>query len=142
MSDPQYVSYECTSQTFHPMMPHPVRWLEWGQDYPLVQQFWPEQTPQGWQEARQKGFQYCAVIDHSQIQALAAVWRYSETAWEVASVYTRPKVRRRGYAKAVVTFVTAFILEAGKLATCSTAPDNRAMQRVAESVGFQRVASC
>jgi predicted GNAT family acetyltransferase len=70
---------------------------------------------------------------------MAAVWRYSEVAWEVASVYTRPEVRGRGYAKAVVAFVTTAILGAGKRATCSTASDNRAMQRVAERVGFQRV---
>jgi GNAT superfamily N-acetyltransferase len=60
-------------------------------------------------------------------------------AWEVASVYTRPEVRGRGYAKAVVAFVTAAILGAGKRATCRTASDNRAMQRVAERVGFQQV---
>lgn len=139
MSDQTYVEYECTHQTFRSLTRYPVRWLEWETDYPLVQLFWPEQTPEGWREAREEGYQYCAVIEHGQIQAMAAVWRYSVAAWEVASVYTRPEVRGRGYAKAVVAFVTATILNAGKRATCSTASDNRAMQRVAESVGFQRV---
>jgi RimJ/RimL family protein N-acetyltransferase len=139
MSDQTYVEYECTQQTFRSLMRYPVRWLEWEPDYPLVQMFWPEQTPEGWREAQQEGFQYCALIEHGQIQAMAAIWRYSEAAWEVASVYTRPEVRGRGYAKAVVAFVTAAILGAGKQATCSTASDNRAMQRVAERVGFQRV---
>ena len=63
----------------------------------------------------------------------------SEDAWEVASVYTRPEARGRGYAQAVVSFVTAAILSAGKRATCSAASDNPAMQRVAERVGFLRV---
>ena len=139
MSDTQYIEYECTPMSFQPLQRHPVRWLEWEQDYPMVQVFWPEQTPQGWQEAREEGFQYCAVIEHGQLQAIAAVWRYSEAAWEVASVYTRPEARRRGYAQAVVTFVTSAILGAGKRATCSAGSDNLAMQRVAESVGFQRV---
>ena len=40
----------------------------------------PEQTPEGWQEAREEGFHYCAVIEHNQLQAMAAVWR-----WSVAS---------------------------------------------------------
>ena len=93
MSDQTYVEYECTHQTFRPVARYPVRWLEWEADYPLVQMFWPEQTPEGWREARQEGFQYCALIEHGQIQAMAAVWRYSEAAWEVASVYTRPEVR-------------------------------------------------
>lgn len=139
MSHTQYIEYECTALSFQPVQRHPVRWLEWEQDYPMVQAFWPEQTPEGWQEARAEGFEYCAVIERGQIQAMAAVWRYSEAAWEVASVSTRPEARRRGYAQAVVSFVTAAILNAGKRATCSAASDNLAMQRVAESVGFQRV---
>ena len=79
------------------------------------------------------------MVEHRQLQAMAAVWRYSEDAWEVASVYTRPEVRGHGYAHAVVSFVTAAILSAGKRATCSAASGNPAMQRVAECVGFQRV---
>jgi predicted GNAT family acetyltransferase len=139
MSDNQYIEYECTPISFQPLQRHPVRWLEWEQDEPLVQDFRPEQTPAGWQEAREESFQYCTVVEHSQLLALAAVWRYSEDAWEVASVYTRPEARGRGYAQAVVSFVTATILSAGKRATCSAASDNPAMQRVAECVGFQRV---
>jgi GNAT superfamily N-acetyltransferase len=139
MSHTQYIEYECTPMSFQPLQRHPVRWLEWEQDYPMVQAVWPEQTPEGWQEAREEGFQYCAVIESGQLQAIAAVWRYSEAAWEVASVYTRPEARLRGYAQAVVSFVTAEILKAGKRATCSAGFDNQFMQRVAERVGFQRV---
>src|SRR4051812_17699920 len=139
MSEHQYIEYECTSMSSQPLQRHAVRWLEWEQDYPFVQEFWPEQTPAGWQEARGEGFQYCGIIEHSQLQAIAAVWRYSETAWEVASVYTRPEARGRGYAQAIVSFVTAEILKGGKRATCSAGFDNQAMQRVAERVGFQRV---
>jgi RimJ/RimL family protein N-acetyltransferase len=139
MVNQQYLEYEWTSPSFPRLSGYPVRWLEWEQDYPLVQEFWPEQTPEGWQEAWAEGFQYCAVIEHDQIQAMAAIWRYSQAAWEVASVYTRPEARGRGYAQAVVSFVTAAMLEAGKRATCSAGSDNPAMQRVVEHVGFQRV---
>ena len=102
MSHNQYFEYECTTMRFQSLQRHPVRWLEWEQDYPLVQDFWLEQTPAGWQEAREEGFQYCGVVEHSQLQAIAAVWRYSEDACEVASVYTRLEARGRGYAQAVV----------------------------------------
>ena len=47
-------------------------------------------------------------------------------------------LRGRGYAQAVVSFVTAAILNAGKRATRSAAADNSAMQRVAERIGLQR----
>ena len=139
MSKQQYVSYECTLANFQPLPYRMVQWLDSEPDYALVQVFWPEQTLEGWQEAQEQGYQYCGVIEHGQLQAMAAVWRYSEAAWEVASVYTRPEARGRGYAQAVVAFATAAILRAGKRATCSTACDNVAMQRVAERVGFRRV---
>jgi RimJ/RimL family protein N-acetyltransferase len=142
MSLAQYVKYECTHHTFHPDMRYPVRWLDWEPDYPLAQAIWPETLPLTravWLEARDAGYRYCAVIEHGQIQAMAAVWRYSDAAWEVAAVRTRPDARRQGYAKSVVSFVTACILDAGKRATCTTRWDNEAMQRTAESVGFQRI---
>jgi RimJ/RimL family protein N-acetyltransferase len=136
------VHYACTQHTFRPDQRYPVRWLEWDEDYPLAQGIWPDSHPltlSTWQEARELGYHYCAVIEGQQIQAIAAVWRYSMTAWEVAAVHTRPEARRRGYASAVVSFVTAYILDAGRCATCTTAWDNLAMQRTAEGVGFQRI---
>jgi len=142
MTDQHTIHYECTSSTFRPTITYPVRWLDWDRDYVLAQAMWPETmplTPWIWQEARQARYQYCAVIEHDQIQSIAAVWRYSETAWEVAAVSTRPEVRQRGYAKAVVSFATTHILAVGKRATCSTASDNLSMQRTAESVGFYQV---
>jgi hypothetical protein len=39
----------------------------------------------------------------------------------------------------VVSLVTAHILDVGRRATCTTAQDNLAMQRTAESVGFVRI---
>jgi predicted GNAT family acetyltransferase len=113
--------------------------VEWEPDYPLIQEFWPEQTPEGWQEAREKGFKYCGIIEHDQLQAIAAVWPYSEAAWEIATVYMRLEAHQRGYAKALISLVTAEILRSGKRATYSTATDNEAMHRAAESVCFQRV---
>jgi RimJ/RimL family protein N-acetyltransferase len=142
MSTPPCARYECTRRTFHPDMRYPVRWLEWEADYPLARTMWPETLPLTqavWLEARDAGYRYCAVIEHAQIQAIAAVWRYSETAWEVAAVRTRPEARRQGYARTVVSFVTSHILDAGKRATCTTAWDNEAMQRTAESAGFLRI---
>jgi hypothetical protein len=139
MSAKTYITYECTRQTFRPSLNTPVRWLDWDQDYPLAQAMWPASSPltqEIWREAQQQKYMYGALIEGQQIQAMAAVWKYSDTAWEVAAVRTRRGIRRRGYAKAVVSFVTAYILVGGRLATCSMAGDNIAMQRTAESIGF------
>jgi GNAT superfamily N-acetyltransferase len=129
-----------------------VRWLDWGRDYALACTIWPDEFPldrETWQEARELGYRYAGVVGRRPVDgrydgaerllAVAAVWRYSEEAWEAAAVCTQPDVRRRGYAKAVVSFVTAHILASGRRATCTTGLDNVAMQRTAESVGFARL---
>jgi RimJ/RimL family protein N-acetyltransferase len=142
----RYVHYECTRATFRPSTAHRVRWLDWECDYDLASTIWPEESPlarETWQEAREMGYRYCGIAARcpaggERLLAIAAVWRYSEMAWEVAAVRTQPDARRRGYSKAVVSFVTAHILDKDRRATCTTGADNTAMQRTAESVGFCR----
>jgi RimJ/RimL family protein N-acetyltransferase len=146
------VRYECTQATFRPDTGHPVRWLDWERDYVLARTIWPDEYPlsrETWQEARELGYRYCGIIEcrrnsecpagKPRLLAIAAVWRYSETAWEAAAVRTQPDACLRGYAKAAVSFVTAHILNSGRRATCTTAWDNGAMQKTAESVGFVRI---
>jgi len=84
-----------------------------------------------WEQNRADGFRYCAIVEHEAIAALAAVWTYSETHWEVAAVSTAPAFRQRGYGKAVVCFVTAHILEQGRKATILTDSTNVAMLKTA-----------
>ncbi len=136
------IEYECTRQTFRPWPNASVRWLDWERDYELARSMWPETSPlspENWEENRRENFTYCAVVVDQELLAMAAVWKYCETAWEVAAVGTKPAYRRQGHGRAVVSFVTDYILESGRLATCSTASDNVAMQRTAESVGFYPV---
>ena len=76
------------------------------------------------------------IWEDGKIVARAAVWKYSETAWEVAAVSTLPEYRCRGYGEKVVSHCTAVILSAGRVATCTTKDTNIAMRRTAEKVGF------
>jgi len=79
----------------------------------------------------------CYVIwEDGKIVARAAVWKYSETAWEVAAVSTLPGYRKRGYGAMVVSHLTAIILTNGKVATCTTGDTNTAMRGLAKKVGF------
>ena len=136
------VHYRCTSDTFRPFDRYTVRWLEWEPDFTLAQAYWDSrQSPlshETWLEARDLGYRYAAVVEGGMIRSIAACWRCSDPAWELAAVGTREEFQRRGYAKAVCSFVTAIILEAGRTATCTTDDDNLAMQKTAESLGYQR----
>jgi ribosomal protein S18 acetylase RimI-like enzyme len=134
----------CTADTFRPAGQEEVRWLDRDEDLALFEQLsiavgadppsWEE-----WKSWHQQGYRYCGVAGGKAIVAKAAVWTRSDTAWEVTAVLTHPACRSRGYAKAVCSFATASILEAGRTATCHTHATNSAMLRVAESLGYARV---
>lgn len=143
MDPTDYVYYLCTAETFRPGGLYPVRWLAWDADFPLAQAHWaavncPINYPT-WLEARALGYHYAALIEQGAVRSVAAAWNYSAANAELAAVSTHPAFRCRGYAKSVCAFVTAHILHSGQTATVSTAADNIAMQRTAESLGYQRI---
>ncbi len=136
-----YTELICTPESFRSCDCSRVRWLDRETDYVLASALWPAEAPLsrgGWEEAHEQGYSYCAIVEGGTAAALGAVWRYSKDRWEVAAIYTVPPVRRRGYATAVVCFLTAHILDSGRIATCTTEPDNTAMIRTAEGVGFKK----
>lgn len=143
MADVPTVWYVCTKDPFRPEIKHPVRWLDWEEDYAIARKRWTsldsEAFREMWSGARKEGYEFAAVVDGEKLVAIAAVYRYSETHWMLAAVSTDDAAdRRQGYAKSVCSFVTAHVLEAGRTATCCTRADNIAMQRTAESIGFRR----
>lgn len=133
------VELACDHSDFRPTSTSQVRWLDWEQDFALAQAYWPPHlplTPKIWAEIHDLGYHYCAVVVDGQIASLAAEYRCSDDAWMVAAVSTAPAFQRRGYGKAVVSFVTQGILDAGRIAFCLTREDNLPMIRTAESIGF------
>jgi predicted GNAT family acetyltransferase len=141
--DSDWVEYICTAATFKPDARHPVRWLDVEQDYDLVRAFMrvfssDDLSRDEWRSFKDMGYTYAAVIEDDAIVSWAAVWTYSDDAWEVATPTTRPDARGKGYATSVVSFVTQHILDSGRLASCGTHMTNIPMQRTAERVGFQR----
>lgn len=140
----EYIHYTCSPDSFRPRTRHAVRWLNPYTDYELASAYWdlrPDNhlSRETWLEAHEMGYSYAAVVEEGKIIATAAVWRYSEEAWELAAVSTLdPASRRKGYAKSVCSFVTKYILETHHVATVSAGADNIAMQRTAESIGYRR----
>ena len=135
------VYFSCTKDTFIPSEMTRVQWLQKDLDYEVAQWYWQQlQSPmtyKTWITAHAYGYQYAVIMEEDKPITCAGVWRFSDAAWEVAAVSTLAPYRNRGYAKQVVSFVTAYILGANRLATCSTNDENTAMIATAKSIGFQ-----
>lgn len=82
----------CIPASVHPGNCSRVRWLDREPDYPLAAAYWlAEGFPfarEDWEQNHAEGFRYCAIVEQGTIAALAAVWTYSDTYWEVAAVST------------------------------------------------------
>ena len=134
----------CTKDTFIPSDMASVRWLIKDIDYNIAQWYWDQfQSPltyHTWITAHAYGYQYAVIQEDDKPITCAGIWRFSERVWEVVAVSTLAAYRNRGYAKQTVSFVTAYILGANRLATCSTNAENAAMIATAKSVGFEIVA--
>ena len=141
-ADNPWVRFVCTPETFAKVDYSRVRWLDMDADYPLMREAWEVRGLAPAREDclswRDQGYEYCALVEDERILAIAAAWRRSPTAWELAAVWTREEARGRGYAKAVCSCATAYILANGRIATCSTRSRNLPMIRVAKSLGYRR----
>ena len=119
-----------------------VYWLECSKDYQLYCKHLiacnqKPKTLDMWQSICEENISYCGLILNGEMVARAAVERYSPTKWETADVRVVHNERNKGYAKQVVYFVTKYILENNRLATCRTLDSNVAMKNVIHSIGFQ-----
>lgn len=138
------IGFVCNKETFKPVAYDMVRWLDQDKDFQLFRDMNmnPSVEPitrEEWDDAHKQGYHFCAIIKDNRIVACAAVWKYSESSWEVAAVGTKKEFRCRGYAKAVCSFVTSYILNNGRQATCHTEENNIPMIKVLESLNFKKI---
>ena len=88
---------------------------------------------------RQGTARYCLLYADGLPVARGAVEPYSERMWEAADIRVAREHRGRGYAKAILRFLSREIIANGKTATCRTEEDNLAMQKVIKSMGYQEM---
>ena len=91
-------------------------------------------------EMRDKGIaRYCMLYHHGIPVARGAVEPYSNEIWEAADIRTVGAFRNKGFAKEILRFLSRYIIEHGKIATCPTEEDNFAMQNVIKSIGYEEM---
>jgi len=127
-----------------------IRWQKVPDDYPAIYEYWLDRNPDSkynleewveWMEKEKSDNScfYCAAFKNGKVVAIGSVEKYSEDKWETAFVRTLIAERGKGYARMVCYFVTKYILENGKIATCHTEEDNYPMQNVIKFLGFKEV---
>jgi GNAT superfamily N-acetyltransferase len=143
MLDSSFVYFTCSQADLLAIDTHGVRWLDQDHDYELARNYWAAFNQNlrmsTWHKAHEYCYEYAANLENNWITATAAVWRFSETTWDVAAVSTLPDYRRQGRSRATIAFVTAHILEAGRVASCCTNANNQAAVAAILSVGFHPI---
>ena len=100
--------------------------------------FFKGASQKDWESWLNEGTEYYLLFIDDKPIARCAIERYSDVAWEAADVKTALNYRNKGLSKEVVSIFTRKILEQGKVATCSTMPDNYPMLKVIDSLGYKR----
>jgi len=131
---------------FYPGKNVEIRWIKLPDDLYAVHLFSKDREPdivfdesalfESFQKWSENGCTYCAAFADGDIVAMAAVEKYSDDKWETADVRVMRSERGKNYAKQICYFVTKFILDNGRIATCRTEEDNIPMQKVIHSLGF------
>jgi len=131
---------------FYPEKNVEIRWIKLPDDLYAVHLFYTDREPgivfderasfELFQKWFENGCIYCAAFVDGCVVAMAAVEKYSSDKWETADVRVMRSERGKSYAKQICYFVTKFILDNGRIATCRTEEDNISMQRVIYSLGF------
>lgn len=140
------IKFQCTKDSFKGSTHNCVLEFDASENYEQLNEYFGsfDKSLMCSKEEYFDGFDYgtwddYVIFEDGKIVCRAAIWKYSQTAWEVAAVSTLPEYRCKGYGENIVSHCTAIILNNGKRATCTTSDTNIAMRRTVEKVGFMEM---
>ena len=82
---------------------------------------------------------YCLLYHDGLPVARGAIEPLNDDVWEAADMRTAKAYRGRGFAKEMLRFLSQYIIEHGKIASCRTEDDNKSMQAVIKSIGYEEM---
>ena len=136
------LTYLCVKGQFRPVKTESVRWLAPQADYYRYEQMLltrrvdppPYDT---WLEWHSQGYGFAAYVSQGTILSVGAVMRQPEGDWQLAGVRTLDAHTSKGYAMAVSSFLTNYIVNERGRAACELDSEDAAMCHILEKLGYQ-----
>lgn len=138
------ITYACTKSIFHPVSVVGVRWLAPQADYYRYEQMLLTRgveppNYETWLEWHAQGYGFAAYVRQGTVLSVAVVLRQPEGDWRLAGVRTLDAHTGHGFATAVSSFVTNYIVNERGRAACEPADQDAAMRHILENLGYKLV---
>jgi hypothetical protein len=137
------LTYLCTRESFKPAPVTGVRWLAPQADFYRYEQMLLTRgvdppTYDSWLEWHTQGYGFAAYVQQGTVLSVAAVLRQPEGDWQLAGVRTLDAHTGKGYATAVSSFITQYIVTERGRAACELADQDAAMLHILVKLGYTR----
>ncbi len=136
------ILYVCTPESFTPVSTDGVRWLAPQADYYRYEQMLLTRgveppSYETWLHYHEQGYGFAAFVEQGIVFSIGAVLRQPSGDWELAGVRTLENHFRRGYAGAVSSFITNYILNERGRSLAKAPADNTAMRHILQKLGYE-----
>ena len=141
MTSSSKITYVCTKTEFQPVSVEGVRWLAPQADYYRYEQMLLTRDVEPpnyetWLEWHTQGYGFAAYVRQGTVLSVAVVLRQPEGYWHLAGVRTLDAHASHGFATAVSSFITNYIVNERGGATCELADQDAAMRHILEKLGY------
>jgi len=136
------LTYLCTKNHFRPVKTESVRWLAPQADYYRYEQMLLTRRVDPpaydtWLEWHGQGYGFAAYVHQGTVLSVGAVLRQPEGDWQLAGVRTLDAHTGKGYATAVSSFITNYIVNERGRAACELDSEDASMCHILEKLGYQ-----
>ena len=138
------LTYFCTRERFQPAALPSVRWLAPQADFYRYEQMLLTRgvdapSYEAWLEWHGQGYGFAAYVRQGTVLSVGVVMRQPEGDWQLAGVRTLDAHAGNGYATAVSSFLTNYIVNERGRATCELDGEDTAMCHILEKLGYELV---
>ena len=138
------LTFICTSESFRPLSTEGVRWLAPQADFYRFEQMLLTRGVdppkyEAWLEWHRQGYGFAAHVDQGTVLSIGTVMRQPEGDWLLAGVRTLDKHTGNGYAAAVSSFITKYVLRVQGRCASSLTDNDAPMRHILQKLGYSVV---